>query len=297
MLFEFAAIILAMSVLGEQFIGIGDSKLSGENLAASITNMVGGTAAAGVVGVFAAKATMAPGELARALAAEEQADAAHEAAKTAFFNGTVSEQDYQAANRKCGTAAGLAAQAQGDLDVYEGVGSRLSIIGTAMILVAALEQTAGFGPPCSGDDFTIGADRAATVHDQLCSAFPDDSWRGSARQAYCGQNNNQLSGVWSMVELDRKLADIVQDQADAVTYVRLGFGFLMALLAAAYVYELRMALLFGPTSLVMEKSYAIAGAKVGIGVAVIMVLFLGGWSIYNGQKAGDVADGYRALEA
>lgn len=297
MFVEFGALILAMGVLGEQFIDF-DAKSGSDYPAASMTNMSGAVAVIGGAGIVSAKTVAAQVEYARASAAVQIAEAEEGAAKTALLEkGTGTQEAYRAANVKHGLAAGRQATAEGNLEEWDKKSSRLSIIGVAMIVVALLEQTAGFGPPHAGTDFKAGSDQFAAIYDQLGSAFPDDGWQGPARAAYCGQNVAQLNGLRSMADLDCQLAGVIKDQADVVTYVRWGFGILMVLLAIAYFYELEMACLPLPDGPIAAESYATLGAKIGIGVAVTMVLFLLGWSVYNKTRADDVADGYRALAA
>lgn len=100
----------------------------------------------------------------------------------------------------------------------------------AYAAVDALEPSIGFGPPYEGEDLKVGAVQFRTLHDQLTSAFPDISWQGLAAQSYAHAVTELRDDMQTLADMDRKLADLVKDQAAWVTHMSLGFALVKFLL-------------------------------------------------------------------
>ncbi|MBY0442261.1 MAG: hypothetical protein K2Q25_09030 [Mycobacteriaceae bacterium] len=100
----------------------------------------------------------------------------------------------------------------------------------AYAAVDALEPSIGFGPPYEGADLKVGAEQFRTLHDQLTSAFPDISWQGLAAQSYAHAVTELRDDMQTLADMDRKLADLVKDQAAWVTHMSLGFALVKFLL-------------------------------------------------------------------
>ena len=171
-----------------------------------------------------------------------------------------------------------------------------SFILWTLTVVEALELTMGFGPPHEGGDLEAGSAQFTAICEQLVSAVPDEHWQGSASQAYADQARALHALAKTMAELDLKLAEIVKNQADWVTHMRLGFGILKNLLFAAFVmYWAIMLTLPNPANIYAAKAFEIAVCLAGITATVGMLGTLIGFSTDNGLKADAVTVDY--LEA
>lgn len=286
---EFSFIVLAMASLGEQFIGVGTPQFSGEYLGASVANIFGDLSAGGATGFllkkrFAAAPVYAaadPGEIellrTRYLEAVEAAEGNRTDATQAALHEWRTAQGRNPAADRARDAALEAA----------------SIILKALIVVEFLQQLAGFGPPYQGDDLKSGATQFAATGQQLALASGENQWRGLAAQDYGGLSGGLLTIAQGMAELDHQLAEIIQIQAGLVTRVRLGFGILTVLLAAAYGYEVRMAML--PGAQIQAEIYAKWGALVGVYTAISMLSGLCALSGYNGRAADKLTRQYDTL--
>ncbi|OMC15305.1 MULTISPECIES: EspA/EspE family type VII secretion system effector [unclassified Mycobacterium] len=170
-----------------------------------------------------------------------------------------------------------------------------SLILWTMTVVEILELTTGFGPPAEGDDLKAGAHQFSTLSAQLKSALPDnDSWEGSASEAYADLDSALQTMATTMAELDNKLADLVKDQAEWVTHMRLGFGVLKDVLIACYIVELIIQ--FTPSAgPAVAKIFAGIVCALGIAAALSFLGTLLNYSIKNGQQADSLAKGYEAL--
>ena len=101
-----------------------------------------------------------------------------------------------------------------------------SFILWALTVVEILELTTGFGPPDEETSSRPARNNSAPFTGQLKSALPDDSWQGSASEAYASLDTALQSCAQTMAELDLQLAALVENQAEWVTHMRLGFGIL-----------------------------------------------------------------------
>ncbi|WP_264992432.1 hypothetical protein, partial [Mycobacterium montefiorense] len=91
----------------------------------------------------------------------------------------------------------------------------------------------------------------------------------------------------TLAELDGQLAEIVVEQAEWVTHIRLGFGILLNLLTAAIVIEvaLRIALAMVPGGPAWAMGWAILASSLAMAAALGMLGALTGLSVENGKKA------------
>lgn len=309
----FGLVILAMGSLGEQFVGVGQPDFSGEYLGASGTNMVGDLATAGAgISVDGAKraqiaALQGRTELDRTLLDQNRLFRKRVEPHYRGYleidgeeNWTRRREAILFARAEAGMASDPEAVAEARLrvaderepltDLAEGDAPRATIILVALAVIEALEQTAGFGPPCGWDGLKAGAGQFTAAGELLGSAVAGAGWQGAASSGYGGRNADLQYRADALAELDVQLAQLIKAQADAVMYVRWGFGTLKSLLFVAYLYELWTEI--QPDS----KTYASITAKVGIGVGITMIGFLVGWSEYNAGRAKKVADQYPSLE-
>ncbi|OBA72861.1 hypothetical protein A5641_07320 [Mycobacterium sp. 1554424.7] len=169
-----------------------------------------------------------------------------------------------------------------------------SLIAWALTVVEVLELTAGFGPPYDGAELTKGFQQFAALSGQLMVALPDDSWHGTAAQAYAEANTTRASTAQTMAELDRQLGALICDQANWVTHVRLAFGILKDLLLGASIIESAMKLT-SPSGLAPARLFALTACALGLSAVVGMLVTLGYFSHANAQRADLVATQYAQL--
>ena len=286
---EFSLVILAMASLGEQFIGVGNPEFNGEYLGASVTNMVADLAAVGAVGVLVKKRFAA----APVYAAADQGEI--EMLRTRYLDAVEAAEGNrtettQAALNEWRTAQGRNPVADRARDAAL---DAASVLLKALVVVECLQQLAGFGPPYQGDDLKSGSAQFASVGNWLASAYGHGRWRGVAVQGYDDLNSGLQTGIGNIAQLDRQLAEIISVQAQLVTHVRLGFGILTILLALAYGYEIRMALV--PGAQAQAEIYAQEGAVVGVCAAISMLSGLCAVSGYNASSAEKLTRQYDAL--
>ncbi|OBA72859.1 hypothetical protein A5641_07310 [Mycobacterium sp. 1554424.7] len=155
-----------------------------------------------------------------------------------------------------------------------------------------LELTAGFGPPCEGDELKQSSRQFAALSGQLMVALPDDGWQGGAAQVYAEADITLGTIAQRMAELDGQVGALIHDQADWVTHIRLGFGILKDLLLAAFFAWTAMMATSNPTA---ARVFANTVCALGISIAVGMLVTLGYYSYENGQQADGLAGQYGQL--
>lgn len=171
-----------------------------------------------------------------------------------------------------------------------------SIIMTTLAIVDVLELTTGFGPPDDGDELRASSQQFTTVHAQLRSAVPDEHWQGSASGAYADLDTALQNIAQTMADLDLELADLVKDQSEWVTHMRLGFGILKDLLIAAFFIELAIRTFVPPpANLAAALTFAIAVCVTAMVAATGFLTTLLTFSILNGQKAQNLTTQYQEL--
>lgn len=166
-------------------------------------------------------------------------------------------------------------------------GAAVNILPWTASIVGYLELLTGFGPPNEGTDLKGGAELWAALHEQLKSAIPAEGWEGEASDAYSAQVSLLQDIAQTMGDLDGQLAEIVADQAEWVTHIRLGFGILLNALTGAIAFEviLRIALAYVPSGPLWASAWAIAASTIAISGALGMLGTLIGMSVENGKKA------------
>ena len=170
-------------------------------------------------------------------------------------------------------------------------GASVNILPWTASVVGYLELLTGFGPPYEGDGLKVGAELWSAFRDELVSAIPDEDWQGEASDAYAGQVAALQDIAQTLADLDGQLAEIVTNQAEWVTHIRLGFGILLNLLTAAIAIEvvLRIALATVPGGPAWAMGWAIAASSLAMAAALGMLGALTGLSVENGKKADRVA--------
>ncbi|OBF09419.1 hypothetical protein A5730_08525 [Mycobacterium sp. ACS4054] len=178
-------------------------------------------------------------------------------------------------------------------------GAAVNILPWTASVVGYLELLTGFGPPNEGSDLKSGAELWAALEEQLESAVPSEDWEGDASDAYAAQVTALRVIAKDLADLDGRLADIVADQAEWVTHIRLGFGILLNLLTTAIAIEvlLRIALAYVPSGALWASGWAIFASTLAISAALGMLGTLIGMSVENGNKADDVATEIERLGA
>ncbi|OBA72860.1 hypothetical protein A5641_07315 [Mycobacterium sp. 1554424.7] len=172
---------------------------------------------------------------------------------------------------------------------FENVERATDVLVWAMSIVDALGLLAGFGPPYDGDELTEGSQQFAGLSGQQMVALPDGSWKGAASQAYADLNMTLANTAQTTAELDLRLAAVIQAQADWNTHIRLVFGILKGLLAAALVAEAAM---ISAGNVVNAKWFAYAAAGLGVFVAGCLLTNLLGFSAKSAADADALAGEY-----
>lgn len=183
--------------------------------------------------------------------------------------------------------------------VKSNTGASVNILPWTASVVGYLELLTGFGPPNEGDDLKVGAGRWSALREHLESATPDEDWQGAASEAYAAQVKALRDITQRLADLDVQLADLVANQAEWVTHIRLGFGILLNLLAVAIAIEaaLRIALAAVPSGPAWAMGWAIAASSLAMAAALGMLGALTGLSVENGKKADDVTSEIERLGA
>ena len=168
----------------------------------------------------------------------------------------------------------------------------------AITVVELLELTIGFGPPDEGGDLEAGSGQFTTLASKLASASPDECWQGAASQAYADQNAALQSLADTVAELDRQLAELVHNQGEWITHMRLGFGILKDLLLAAFAIELAIiAFVPAPGNLTAAKIFGFTVCALGVATALAFLGTVIGYSVENADKADQLATQYTAAAA
>jgi EspA/EspE family len=254
-----ARIITNLSSLGSQFICVESPQFSGEYLAASVSSM-----AADALTPFAAIGF---------------------AKRSILLRKTLSpEQFSRIATRTLGDAGKKASAAA-------------SIILWTITIVEILELTTGLGPPDEGGRLKAGSQQFSTLDAQLKSALPDGSWQGLASEAYAGLDTVLQNLAQTMAGLDLQLADVVENQAEWVTHMRLGFGILKDVLLVAFLTEVTMTLLPSPAGPVPARIFGLTVSGLGIAIATGFLATLCTFSFENAKKADALASEYSQAAA
>ncbi|MBI2696623.1 EspA/EspE family type VII secretion system effector [Mycobacterium nebraskense] len=172
-----------------------------------------------------------------------------------------------------------------------------SFILWALTIVEILEMTTGFGPPAEGSDLKAGSQQFTSLSGQLKAALPDDGWQGSASEAYADLDTTLQDLAQTMAGLDLQLADLVENQAEWVTHMRLGFGILKDVLFAAYIIELIIRFAPAPLGPAVSQTFALTVSGLGIATAVGFLATLCTYSFENAKKADALASQYTQAAA
>ncbi|KKC04800.1 hypothetical protein AWC17_20035 [Mycobacterium nebraskense] len=179
----------------------------------------------------------------------------------------------------------------GDIElVKSNTGASVNILPWTASVVGYLELLTGFGPPNEGDDLKVSAEQWSALQEYLEAALPNEDWQGEASGAYAAQVVALRDIAQTLADLDGQLADLVENQAEWVTHIRLGFGILLNLLTVAIAIEaaLRIALVAVPGGPAWAMGWAILASSLAMAAALGMLGALTGLSVENGKKADDV---------
>lgn len=115
------------------------------------------------------------------------------------------------------------------------------ILDSAITVMDCLEQAIGVGTPDSGVDLGAGATQFTTLAAQLEAARPGINWQGSGSQAYVERTADHQDRAQQLAGLDRRLAEIIDNQARWVVHARLALAAIKAGLAAMIPIALALA--------------------------------------------------------
>jgi EspA/EspE family len=288
-----ARILSNLGSLGSQFLGLDanltppgmDSGGSGEYLAASVTGMTGSlggmlSSRQIVGGIWKGVDSVATLDRNRVGRIKDNArfEAAYEKhTKNLYLPGLKVKTAY---------AGGLIEDGSKITGAQSAV---TNILPWAISVVGYLEYLLGFGPPCDGADLVSGAQQFGGLAEQLTSALPHEDWQGDASQAYASQVVTLQGIAQAIANSDLRLAEIVENQAEWVTHMRLGFGILLNILTAAVVVEVALRIFLAPVGgEAWAKAWAISVSALAITIALGMLTALTILSAENAQEADSV---------
>ncbi|GBG39278.1 EspA/EspE family type VII secretion system effector [Mycobacterium montefiorense] len=277
-----ARLLSNLANVGSQFIGLdanlmpstSDSGAGGEYLAGSVTGMTGGLGS-----------SLSSGQILGGIF--KPADALATWDRNANLGSQDLRQKYSA-DMYYKPAHRLQVARNGErTSNVKPAGAAVNILPWTASVIGYLELLLGFGPPNEGDDLEVGAQLWSTLRDELASAIPNEDWQGEASDTYAGQVAAVQDIAQTLAELDGQLAEIVVEQAEWVTHIRLGFGILLNLLTTAIVIEvaLRIALAMVPGGPAWAMGWAILASSLAMAAALGMLGALTGLSVENGKKA------------
>jgi EspA/EspE family len=187
----------------------------------------------------------------------------------------------------------------GDLTVNSdgAKGVDVNMIPLAIDVVGYLEMLLGFGPPNDGGDLESGSQQFVRLSEELKAALPDDRWRGAGSQAYAQLDAELRSIAQRMAELDTEFAEVVKNQGEWVTHMRLGFGILTNILTAAIWVEVAMRLAPPPAGEFPAKVFAVTVSLLAIKIAIGMLGVVIVFSIENSNRAEALIPAYEGAAA
>ncbi|MGA5545289.1 EspA/EspE family type VII secretion system effector [Mycobacterium sp. NPDC051198] len=144
------------------------------------------------------------------------------------------------------------------------------VIQGGLYILTGVSKTMGVGSPDGGDAFNDGAKLFQTHGKSLESAYPTESWAGSASDAYMSQNSHQIQRATTMLEADNDIVRILSTQAGQVDHARTQVDWASKGLAAMIpvAMALEATVLGAPESIALQiavvaTASAVAGAASG----------------------------------
>ncbi|RFD23871.1 secretion protein EspA [Mycobacterium uberis] len=94
------------------------------------------------------------------------------------------------------------------------------IIDPTISSIEGLRALLGIGVPNDGGILYSSLSFFEKALEDLASAFPGDSWLGSAADKYAGKNHNHVNFFQELADLDRDLISLIHDEAGAIQTAR-----------------------------------------------------------------------------
>lgn len=126
--------------------------------------------------------------------------------------------------------------------------------------LTAVGVTMGEGSPDGGGDFSDGAKLFQSNGKSLESAYPTETWSGSASDAYMSQNSHQIQRATTMLAADNDIVRILSTQAGQVDQARREVDWASKGLAAMI-----------PVALALEATVLGAPESIALQVAAVAV--------------------------
>lgn len=141
------------------------------------------------------------------------------------------------------------------------------VIQGGLYVLTGISVSMGEGSPENGDAFVNGAELFQCNGKSLESAYPTETWSGSASDAYMSQNSHQIQRATTMLEADNDIARTLSTQArqvkDARTEVDWASKGLAAMIPVAMALEATV--LGAPESIALQiAAVAVAAAAAGM---------------------------------
>jgi hypothetical protein len=142
------------------------------------------------------------------------------------------------------------------------------ILEVALLAIEGMSVLNGFGQVEEGARFEAARAYFGTADTALKFATPDDHWQGSGSEAYAAANDKQRAHVQALLELDKQLQDILENEAGLVEGMRNFLGIWKGVITAAVFIAIALAAVAvaGPDA---SFAFQVVVAFAAIGACVI----------------------------
>lgn len=141
------------------------------------------------------------------------------------------------------------------------------VIQGGLYVLTGISVSMGEGSPENGDAFSDGAELFQSNGKSLESAYPTETWSGSASDTYLSQNSHQIQRATTMLEADNDIARTLSTQAQQVKHARTEVDWASKGLAAMIpvAMALEATVLGAPESIALQiAAVAVAAAAAGM---------------------------------
>lgn len=169
------------------------------------------------------------------------------------------------------------------------------VIQGGMYVLMATSASMGEGSPDGGGAFSDGAKLFQSSGKNLESAYPTETWSGSASDAYTAQNSHQIQRATTMLEADNDIVRILSTQAQQVDHARREVDWASKGLAAMIpvAMALEATVLGAPESIALQ----IAAVATASGFAGLTVGNLMNYAQDNASQIREATEKYRQAGA
>ena len=168
------------------------------------------------------------------------------------------------------------------------------VLEVALLAVESMSVLNGFGEEDDGTRFEAARAFFGTADEALKFATPDDHWEGTASETYAGKNVKQRTRVQDLVELDRSIKEILENEAHTVADTRNFLGIWKGVITASIFVAMALSYMpwAGPqASFAFQVAVAFAAITACASKEVTTVTSSGKYA----RQVNDVTAKYRAL--